>query len=188
VRLAPDSLAPRVLLGRLHQRRKQWDEAGRVWSEAWQRFPRESRLGLDLAFCREQAGHVDSALHVARQVLSREPENPQALNFLGYLLADHNRDLEDARRLIARALDKEPENGAFLDSMGWVYYRLGKLSQARGQLERAAVLTGDPVVHEHLGDVYKGLKLLDLAKQQYRLSLAVDSLNSRVRGKLDGIR
>ena len=72
--------------------------------------------------------------------------------------------------------------------MGWVYYRLGKLTLARGQLERAVVLTGDPVVHEHLGDVYKGLKLLDLAKQQYRLSVAGDSLNSRVRGKLQGIR
>ena len=188
VELAPDSLGPRVLLGRLYQRGKHWDEAGRVWLEAWKRFPGESRLALDLAFCREQSGKLDSAVQVARDVLTREPENPQALNFLGYLFADHNRNLEEARKLIARALDKDPENGAYLDSMGWVYYRLGRLKEARGQLEKAVAITGDPVVHEHLGDVYKDLKLLDLAREQYQHSLASDSLNSRVRGKLREIR
>lgn len=188
VELAPDSLSPRVMLGRLYQRGKHWDDAGRVWLDAWKRFPGESRLALDLAFCREQAGKLDSAVQVARDVLNREPENPQALNFLGYLFADHNRNLDEARRLIARALDKDPENGAYLDSMGWVYYRLGRLKDARGQLEKAVAITGDPVVHEHLGDVYKDLKLLDLAREQYRHSLASDSLNVRVRGKLREIR
>ena len=110
------------------------------------------------------------------------------LNFLGYLLADHNRRLDEALGMIRRAVEKDPDNGAFVDSMGWVYYRLGKLDDARGQLEKAVAITGDPVVHEHLGDVYKDLKLIDLAREQYRLSLARDSLNSRVRGKLDGVR
>jgi tetratricopeptide (TPR) repeat protein len=188
VSMAPDSLAPRVLLARLYQRQKQWDDASRVWLEAWRRFPDESRLALDLAFCREQAGQLDSAVRVAREVIRRQPENPQALNFLGYLFADHNRNLEEARQLISKALDKDPENGAYLDSMGWVYYRLGRFADARGELEKAVALTQDPVVHEHLGDVYKGLKLLDLAREQYRRSLASDSLNDRVRGKLQEIR
>lgn len=188
VTMAPDSLAPRVLLARLYQRQKQWDDASQVWLEAWKRFPAESRLALDLAFCREQAGQLDSAVRVAREVIRREPDNPQALNFLGYMFADHNRNLEEARQLIAKALDKDPENGAYLDSMGWVYYRLGRFSDARGALEKAVAITQDPVVHEHLGDVYKGMKLLDLARDQYRRSLASDSLNDRVRGKLQEIR
>jgi tetratricopeptide (TPR) repeat protein len=69
-----------------------------------------------------------------------------------------------------------------------VYYRLGRLEEARTELERAVLLTGgDPVVHEHLGDVYKDLRLKDLAKEQYRLSLQGDD-TSRVRTKLEGLR
>jgi len=122
-------------------------------------------------------------------VLAREPDNPTALNFLGYLLADHNRNLQEAVGLIRRALELDPDNGAFLDSLGWAYYRLGRLEDARQLLERAVrVSGGDPVIHEHLGDVYKDLRLNHLAKDQYRLSLSFDQSNRRVRSKLSSIR
>ena len=82
-----------------------------------------------------------------------------ALNFLGYLLADHDRRLRP-EALILKALVHDPDNGAYIDSLGWVYYRLGRLPEARIQLERAVDLTGgDPVVREHLGDVYRDLNL-----------------------------
>ena len=73
--------------------------------------------------------------------------------------------------------------------MGWVHFRLGRFDEARKELERAASLTGsDPVVCEHLGDVYKQLQLNDLAREQYKKSLAADHTNTRVRSKLDGLR
>jgi Tfp pilus assembly protein PilF len=73
--------------------------------------------------------------------------------------------------------------------MGWVYFRLGRLTDARRELERAVILTGgDTVVREHLGDVYKELRLTELAREQYRLALASDRSNGRVRSKLDGLR
>ena len=115
-------------------------------------------------------------------------DNPTALNFLGYLLADHNRRLDEAEGLIRRAVEQEPDNGAFLDSFGWVYYRLGRLQEARLKLERAALLSGDSVVHEHLGDVYKDLKLLNLAREQYTRAVERDSTNARARTKLAEIR
>jgi tetratricopeptide (TPR) repeat protein len=91
--------------------------------------------------------------------------------------------------MIARALTRDPENGAYVDSLGWAYYRQGRLAEARVQLERAARLThGDAVVLEHLGDVYNGLRLNDLAKEQYRLSLAADPDNIRVQAKLEALR
>ena len=124
-----------------------------------------------------------------RDVLAREPENPTALNFLGYLFADHNRKLDEAVDLIQRALARDPDNGAYLDSLGWAYYRLGRLEDARTQLERAIrVMGGDPIIHEHLGDVYKDLRLNQLAKDQYLKSLSFDQVNSRVRSKLSRIR
>jgi Flp pilus assembly protein TadD len=152
------------------------------------RFPGVSGVGLDLAFCREKLGDAGGAESAARAVLERDGDNPAALNFLGYLFADHNRNLAEAESMIHRAVDMEPDNGAYLDSMGWVYYRLGRLAEARVPLERAAQITPDPVVLEHLGDVYKALNLLELAKVQYQRCLSQDSLNPRVRAKLDGIR
>ena len=189
VTLAPDSLAPRALVARVHQSRKRYAEAAAAWEEAVERFPGNSAIALDLAFCREQLGDADGAEAAVRGVLGREPDNATALNFLGYLFADHGRHLEEAEKLIGRALEQEPRNGAYVDSMGWVYYRLGRLAEARARLEEAVRLTdGDPVVREHLGDVYKDLRLMDLARDQYRLSLERDRANARVKAKLEGIR
>ncbi|HEY6866207.1 MAG TPA: tetratricopeptide repeat protein [Candidatus Eisenbacteria bacterium] len=188
VATAPDSLGPRVMLGRIYQGEKRFAEAEKVWVEALARFPKMTGLGLDLAYCREQQGNVDGAEAAVRDVLKSDPESAAALNFLGYLLADHNRKLAEAESLIRRAVEQEPDNGAYLDSMGWVYYRMGRLQEARSHLERAAELTHDPVVYEHLGDVYKDLKLFDLARDQYTRALERDSSNARVRAKLAQIR
>jgi tetratricopeptide (TPR) repeat protein len=189
IEMCPDSLAPRVLLARVQQDEKRFDEAEKVWVETVRRFPAHVGVALDLAYCREQLGDLGGAQQAARDALTHSPENPTVLNFLGYLLADHNRNLDEAQDLIGRALQKDPDNGAYVDSMGWVHYRLGRLAEARRELERAVNLTrGDPVVHEHLGDVYKDLKLLDLAKDQYQKSLAGDGANQRVRAKLMELR
>lgn len=189
VELAPDSLAPRYTLGQLLQTWGRFTAAESVWVDLARGGPAATRAGLQLAYCREQLGDVDGAVSAIRQVLAREPDNSSALNFLGYLLADHDRDLAEAEQLIRRALAQEPDNGAYLDSMGWVRYRLGRLAEARRDLERAAELThGDPVVREHLGDVYRDLRLFELAREQYGLSLKRDQGNARVRAKLSGLR
>jgi tetratricopeptide (TPR) repeat protein len=189
VAMAPDSVLPRVLLARGYEGADRLAEAEQVWAAALERHPMLSALAFDLALCREKLGDLAGAEAAVRDVLEREPDNATALNFLGYLFADHNRNLEEAVELIQRALEQDPENGAYLDSLGWAYYRLGRLEEARRYLERALVLSGgDPVIHEHLGDVYKDLRLEDLARDQYRLSLSLDTGNQRVRTKLSSLR
>jgi tetratricopeptide (TPR) repeat protein len=188
IALVPDSLAPRVMLARFYDQQRRNDEAEKIWTETAQRFPGHNGVAFDLAACREKLGDLAGAEAAVRDVLRREPDHPTALNFLGYLWADHERNLDEAVDLIVRALAQDPDNGAYIDSLGWAYYRLGRLGEARVQLERAARLTGgDPVVLEHLGDVYKDLALKDLAREQYRLSLAADPGNPRVRAKLDAL-
>ena len=189
VQLAPDSLAPRAMLARFYEQQQKNREAEKVWTEMAARFPRHNGVAFDLAACRERLGDLAGAEAAVRDVLGREPDNPTALNFLGYLWADHDRHLDEAVDLIVRALAQDPDNGAFLDSLGWAYYRLRRFGEARVQLERAARLTGeDSVVLEHLGDVYKALELNALALKQYRLCLAADPANSRVRAKLEALR
>ncbi len=189
VAAAPDSVGARMTLARIAQQGKHWVEAADIWGRLHADQPRDVPVTLDLALCREQLGDVDGAVTAAREALAISPSDAAVLNFLGYLLADHGRDLDQARSLIQQAVSQEPDNGAYIDSLGWVYYRLGQLSAAREQLERAVRLTrGDPVVLEHLGDVYRDLRMLDLARAQYRRSLAADRSNIRVRNKLEALR
>jgi tetratricopeptide (TPR) repeat protein len=89
-----------------------------------------------------------------RKVLALNPDNANALNYLGYSLADRNVRLDEAYQMVKKALDLDPEQYAFMDSLGWVYYRQGKLDDAEELLVRALEGTKDPTVHDHLGDVY----------------------------------
>jgi tetratricopeptide (TPR) repeat protein len=189
VAAAPDSLAPRVLLAQAYDRAGRTREAEPVWEESQRRFPGMSSVSLDLALCREKLGDLHGAEAAVRDVLAREPENPVALNFLGYLFADHDKNLDEAVQLILKALALEPDNAAFIDSLGWAYFRMGKLPEARANLERAIHLSGgDPVIYEHLGDVYRDLQLKDLARDTYKKSLSYDKSNERVRAKLSSLR
>jgi tetratricopeptide (TPR) repeat protein len=189
VAMAPDSLAPRFVLGGLLQAARRFAAAESVWVELTRLRPGATRAGMELAYCRQSQGDVEGAVSALRDVIAREPDNASALNYLGYLFADRNRDLEEAEGLVRRALARDPDNGAYVDSMGWVYYRMGRLEEARRELERAVALTrGDPVVLEHLGDVYKSLNLIELAREQYRRSLSRSEGNERVKAKLSELR
>jgi len=190
VAMAPDSTEPRRMLARALQAVGRYGEAEREWLAIRAKMPDEPGVSLELGGCRERAGNVDGAVAAGRDALKIAPDWAPALNFVGYVLADHDRELVEARKLIERALQKDPENGAYVDSYGWVLYRQGDLAGARDNLERAVRLTeGDPVVREHLGDVYRDLKLPDLAREQYRLSVAGDGENAkRVGDKLRALR
>jgi tetratricopeptide (TPR) repeat protein len=80
--------------------------------------------------------------------------------------------LDEALAMVKKALDLDPDNGAYLDSLGWVYYRQGKLTEAQGMLERALErIKSDPTVHDHLGDVYLKLGKTQAAISQWQASL-----------------
>jgi len=102
----------------------------------------------------EKQQKLELAEAAFRKVLAMNPRNASTLNYLGYMLADRNVRLSEARGLILQAVDIEPANGAFLDSLGWVDFRLGRLDEAENYLRQAISRTGnDPTVHDHLGDV-----------------------------------
>lgn len=106
----------------------------------------------------ERLGRYEEAEEVLRRLVERAPNFDQALNYLGYMLADQNTDLEDALGFIERAVELDPDNAAYRDSLGWVLYRLGRLREAKSQLELAASLApGEPTMLDHLGDVLAAL-------------------------------
>lgn len=112
-----------------------------------------SELLYTRAMLAEKMGEIDILEQDLRVIIEREPDNAQALNALGYTLADRTTRYAEARDLIARALELSPNDFYILDSMGWVLYRLGELDEAVDYLRRALELRNDPEVAAHLGEV-----------------------------------
>ena len=107
-----------------------------------------------------------------KKVLASDPEHASALNYLGYMLADQNMKLEEALGYIKRAVDLDPANGAYLDSLGWAYFRLGKYELAEDNLLKASQkINTDPTVHDHLGDLYQKTGRLKLAATNWERAL-----------------
>lgn len=102
----------------------------------------------------EKQKKFDAAETEFRRILNVDPNNAGALNYLGYMLVDRNVRVSEGLEMIQRALEQDPHNGAYLDSLGWAYYRLDKLEDAEKYLRQAIEKTSkDPTVHDHLGDV-----------------------------------
>ena len=139
----------------------------------------------------EQAGLYDKAATLFQKSIALDPENSaDACNYLGYMWAEQNMHLDEAEQMIRRALNKEPSNGAYLDSLGWVEFRAGKLEQALADLERAArnMTRDDPVVFEHLGDTYMKLNRVAKAVESWRKALARDPQNRKIADKIDNAK
>jgi tetratricopeptide (TPR) repeat protein len=127
----------------------------------------------------ERIGREREAEGQFRRFLDRQPDSAPALNYLGYMWADNGENLDEALEMVQRAVALEPDNGAYVDSLGWTYFRLGSYEEARTHLERASGLVGeDAVVLEHLGDVYSALGRPVEAAEQYRRALALKGENA----------
>ncbi len=126
------------------------------------------------------------AVAAFKKALDLEPDFHSAANYLGYLWADRGENLDEALALILRAVALDPENGAYVDSLGWVRFRLKDYALARNLLERAArLMPKDASVQEHLGDLYKTTGEVARARDAYRRALALESENAdQVKRKL----
>jgi Tfp pilus assembly protein PilF len=133
----------------------------------------------------ERQKKYDLAEREFRRVLENDSKNASALNYLGYMLADQNTRLPEAQDYIKRAVDLEPGNYAFLDSLGWVDFRLNKLEDAEQELTRSLRLSAekDPTIHDHMGDVYFKQGKLKLAISQWQSSLK--AFNSSAPGDVE---
>ncbi len=118
------------------------------------RTPDEVDLHFRLGAVHESAGRVADAERAFRTVLARDPMHAPALNYLGYMLADRGLRLPEALVLIERALEVAPDTPSYLDSLGWVLFKLGRVAEAEAPLRQAAAsMEGSSVVQDHLGDV-----------------------------------
>ncbi len=137
-------------------------------------------LGSVYAESHEQPKAIDAF----REVLRIDPENSEALNSLGYTYAEAGIHLDEAVRMVGRALEIDPANGAYWDSLGWAFYKKGMLPQALAALQKAESYIADKVLDDHIGDVYKAMKQYPLARQYWNKSLSLDAKQVLVRQKI----
>ena len=137
--------------------------------------PNDVDLQFQLGAVLERSGDRKAAEAAFTKLLQTKPDHAPSLNYLGYMWAESGVNLEKAEEMLTRAVGQEPENGAYVDSLGWVYYRLGKLDLAERYLSAAArLLPRDPTILEHLGDVLAKRGDIAAAVAQYRAAVELD--------------
>jgi tetratricopeptide (TPR) repeat protein len=163
-------------IAQTYQQNRRFAEAETILGQADKMAGRDSEremIWFMFGAVYERQKKFDLAEQQFKKVLAANPRSAPTLNYYGYMLADQGVRLPEAVDLIKRALAEDPASGAFLDSLGWTYYKQGKLPEAEDSLRQAAARDhSDPTILEHLGDVYFKRGKLDLAQAQWERSLA----------------
>src|SRR5262249_47330290 len=172
---APEDRDAYIALAQMYSRQKRWGDAEESINKAEQLSTKPDDKEY-AAFVKgsifERQKKYDEAEQAFKQVLNSDAQNANALNYLGYMLADRGVRLEEAVGYIKKALDLDPANGAYLDSLGWAYFKQGKCDLAEESLNKAVQRTpNDPTVQDHMGDVYQKTGRLKLAAAHWERAL-----------------
>jgi tetratricopeptide (TPR) repeat protein len=180
-----------VAASQLFFSREMFGESEDVVLEGLLEYPSSERLRFQLGAIYERQSEFGAAEKEFKKILEVNPDDADVLNYLGYMLVDRGIRLEEATGYIKRAVELDPYNGAYLDSLGWAYFKQDDCHQAEIYLQKAIRLNrSDPVIFEHLGDLYTKMDSLDRAREYYHLSIAnqekQDELE-RVKKKLESL-
>jgi tetratricopeptide (TPR) repeat protein len=194
-RAYPNSVAAHQVLGDFLRREERFVEAAEAYDRAVEiagerGAVRDWVLYFSRAVTRERMGDWPPAEADFRRALDLQPDQPIVLNYLGYSLVERQERLDEALEMIERAVAAQPDNGAIVDSLAWVLFRLGRYDEAVAPMERAAALLPvDPVINDHLGDVYWAVGRYREANFQWRRALSLgehpDVDRDRLRRKIE---
>ncbi|MGD9903223.1 MAG: tetratricopeptide repeat protein [Vicinamibacterales bacterium] len=172
------SQAGAFVLADVYEEARRFDDAIKAITSLGGAAPADDAVAFRLAAAYEAADRVSDAERVFRAILARDPLHANALNYLGYMLADRGQRLDEALALVDRALAAEPGNPAFLDSRGWALFKLGRPADAEEPLRRAATaLRGSSVIQSHYADVLAALDKPAEAAAALDLALGGDGVD-----------
>lgn len=190
--LDPENPAPYFFMGLVNIWEEKYSDAKKNISLAISRKNNEETYYFYLAVANEKLGEADKAILNLRDAIKYNPSSARAYNYLGYIYAEKNINIDEAFSLVLKALEFEPENGAYLDSLGWIHFRKGNYESAlkylliaEERLDEAG--TPDFVVYDHIGDTYIKLGNFARAKTYYEKALKFEK-NAAVEEKLKKIR
>lgn len=160
---------------------KRYDDAVTVFLEGIEKKPLLPDLHFHLGATFDKLNRFDEMVQQMEQAIDLDADHANALNYLGYTYADKGILLDKAIELINRALVVRPNDGYFIDSLAWAYYKQGRVKDAIGLLQKAvSTIPDDPIIHEHLGEVYLKDNRNELAKEAWERSLELNPENSEL--------
>ncbi len=181
----PDSLrAAYELDAQLYSQDGDHERAIAVYNRGLDALPDDPALIYDRGIEEANAGDTDAALADFKRVLTLKPGDVEAMNALGFTLADTDRQLDEATRLLQKALAAKPDEAAIMDSWGWLQYRLGHLDQAQDYLQRAWDKLKDPDIGVHLGEVLWKLGRREQARRVFAHVRRIDPHNPALQSTL----
>lgn len=164
-----------ISISQIYLQAKRFDDAERAIHEALVLTPKPEDQEYVLfvqGSIYERQKKYEQAEQTFKKVLDVDPLNASASNYLGYMLADEGVRLEESVKYIQKALELDPKNGAYLDSLGWAYFKMGRYDLAEAPLESAAnLIQNDPTIHEHLGNLYLHMGKTALAQEEWQRAL-----------------
>ena len=155
----PDDIDAIMALGNILRTRKSFEECAQVYGKGIATIAEPGKphwlIYYFRGICNERAKHWPQAEADLKEALKLYPDQPHALNYLGYSWIDQGINLDEGMRMIRRAVEQRPDDGYIVDSLGWAYFRVGNYDEAVKNLERAVELKPeDPTINDHLGDAY----------------------------------
>lgn len=182
----PDDFDLLFLLGMSYNRLKDYENAIRYLTRTVELKPEEVNALAMLALTydsKEEHTISDSLYEIA---LSIDPDNHLVLNNYSYSLAERAKNLDRALEMSKRAVEQRPENSAYLDTLGWIYFKLGDLDLAKHYVRKAIDVGSDSaVVHDHMGDIYYHLSEYDKALEYWKKALELDDSKEEIRKKIE---
>ncbi|MGL4405553.1 MAG: tetratricopeptide repeat protein [Notoacmeibacter sp.] len=172
----PSDVRAYLALGGIHSRAKDYRSAATLFSEAIEVVPVTNpdlwNLHYQRGIAHERLDEWEIAEPAFRKAMELKPNDADVLNYLGYSLIDKGLKLDEAVKMVEKAVELEPDSGFIIDSLGWAYFRLGRIEDAIVELERAiAIMPGDATINDHLGDAYWAVGRKSEARFQWNHAL-----------------
>ena len=185
LKVLPDDFRVNFFLGVAYSRLNKNIEAVRVLEHAHDLNSKDINAISQLALVYDNMKKHDESDNLYEEALKIDSANPTLLNNYSYSLADRGLQLQRALEMARKAVEAQPDSASFLDTIGWVYYQLGEYEEAETYIKRA-IEKGDvnPVLYEHLGDVYYKMNDKDKAVEEWSRALNLDKDNSALRDKV----
>ncbi|MFQ5641504.1 MAG: tetratricopeptide repeat protein, partial [bacterium] len=179
--LDPQRVESYLFTGLVLHDSERFEEAVEAFLEGLEMRPSLPDLHFHLGATFDKMNRFDDMVFEMEKAITLDAEHANALNYLGYTYADKGIELDKAIDLIKRALAVRPDDGYFIDSLGWAYYKKGMLQDAIDLLQKAVMsVPDDPVIHEHLGEVYLKNNRIELARKAWERSLELDPENNQL--------
>lgn len=184
-KIKPDNIRISEYLAQFYFYKKRPRDAIKVYEAVVAGNPEYLEGVFWLGYLYSEVGRKHDAIEAWLKVLKSDPGHAQALNALAYTYAEEGIKLDEAKSMVKKALEKDPQNGAYMDTLAWVYFKAGEYAPARENLEKALKFLKDPVVYEHLGDVAVAEGHVRAAVEYYEQGLTNFPGNEALKEKLE---